>query len=157
MLEGQNIFLAQMASVITRNRPPLGFFKTFIVEKGGEHKDELNLKLSGIGPLVDVVRLLSLESRVPETSTLERIEAMKGKNPTISDVGDELAQAFEFITLLRIHHQVEQMERGERPDNFINPSALSNLEKRILKESFQVITRVQDGLIDQYGPGMVGG
>ena len=65
-------------------------------------------------------------------------------------------QAFEIITLLRIHHQVEQLERGETPDNFINPSRLSNLEKRILKESFQVISRVQDGIIDQYGPGMVG-
>jgi len=59
--------------------------------------------------------------------------------------------------LLRIHHQVEQLERGEAPDNFINPSSLSNLEKRILKESFQVITAVQDGIISQYGPGMVGG
>jgi CBS domain-containing protein len=157
ILTGQNLFLAQMASVTTKNRPPLGFFRTFLVEKNGEHRDELNLKFSGIGPLVDVVRLLALESLVHETSTLERIEAMKGKNPTITDIGDELAQAFEFINLLRIHHQVEQMDRGEPPDNFINPSNLSNLEKRILKESFQVVSRVQDSIIDQYGPGMVGG
>jgi len=82
---------------------------------------------------------------------------MKGSHPTISSNGDELAQAFEFITLLRIHHQVEQIERGEAPDNFINPSKMSNLEKRILKESFQIISKVQDGIIDLYGPGMVGG
>jgi len=156
-LEGQNIFLAQMASVTTKHRPPLGFFRTFLVAKDGQHKDELNLKFSGIGPLVDVVRLLSLESRVPETSTLERIEAMKGKHPVITNEGDELAQAFEYINLLRIHHQVEQMERGTPPDNFINPRSLSNLEKRMLKESFQVISRVQDSIVDQYGPGMVGG
>jgi CBS domain-containing protein len=156
-LKGQNLFLAHMASATTKNRPPLGFFRTFIVEKGGEHKDELNLKFRGIGPLVDVVRLFALETGVAETSTLERIKAMKGKHPTIDTMGSELAQAFEFITLLRIHHQVEQLERGEAPDNFINPSSLSNLEKRILKESFQVITTVQDGIISQYGPGMVGG
>jgi CBS domain-containing protein len=156
-LAGRNLFLAQMAAVTTKNRPPLGFFKTFLVEKDGEHKDELNLKLRGIGPLVDIVRLFALETGVWETSTLERIQAMKGKHPTIDSIGDELGQAFEIITLLRIHHQVEQLERGETPDNFINPSMLSNLEKRILKESFQVISRVQDGIIDQYGPGMVGG
>jgi hypothetical protein len=34
---------------------------------------------------------------------------------------------------------------------------MSNLEKRILKESFQIISKVQDGIIDLYGPGMVGG
>ena len=157
ILKGQNIFLAQMASVVTKNRPPLGFFKTFIVEKGGEHKNELNLKFRGIGPLVDIVRLLALETGIQETSTLERIEALRGKHPIIDSSGDELAQAFDFITLLRIHHQVEQIGKGEQPDNFINPSKLSNLEKRILKESFQIISLIQDGLVDQYGPGMVGG
>ncbi|OGW50227.1 MAG: hypothetical protein A2078_03940 [Nitrospirae bacterium GWC2_57_9] len=156
-LAGRNLFLAQMAAATTKNRPPLGFFKTFLVEKDGEHKHELNLKLRGIGPLVDIVRLFALETGVQETSTLERIEAMKGKHPTMDSLGDELGQAFEIITLLRIHHQVEQLERGENPDNFINPSKLSNLEKRILKESFQVISRMQEGIIDQYGPGMVGG
>ncbi|HWR71739.1 MAG TPA: DUF294 nucleotidyltransferase-like domain-containing protein [Nitrospirota bacterium] len=156
-LKDQNLFLAQMASATLKNRPPLGFFKTFIVEKDGEHKDELNLKHRGIGPLVDIVRLLSLEAGVPETSTLERIEAMKGKHPVIDEVGDELSQAFEFITLLRIHHQVERLDAGAAPDNFVNPSVLSNLEKRTLRESFQVISKVQENLIDIYGPGMVAG
>jgi len=155
-LKGQNLFLALMAGATARNRPPLGFFKTFLVEKDGEHKNELNLKLRGIGPLVDIVRLLSLESGVAETSTLERIEAMRGKNASIDSMGDELVQAFEFISLLRIHHQVEQIEQGQAPDNFINPSRLSNLEKSTLKESFQVISTLQDGIIDHYGPGMVG-
>lgn len=156
-LKGQNLFLAHMAGATARNRPPLGFFKTFLVEKNGEHKNELNLKLRGIGPLVDIVRLLSLESGVAETSTLERIEAMRGKNASIDSLGDELVQAFEFISLLRIHHQVEQLEQGQAPDNFINPSRLSNLEKSTLKEAFQVISTFQDGIIDHYGPGMVGG
>jgi CBS domain-containing protein len=156
-LKGQNLFLAHMASATLKNRPPLGFFKTFIVEKGGEHKDELNLKFRGIGPLVDIVRLLALEVGVQETSTLERIEALKGKHPAIDEVGDELAQAFEFIMLLRIHNQVEQIEAGKKPDNFINPSRLSNLEKRTLRESFRVISMLQENIADLYGPGMVGG
>jgi CBS domain-containing protein len=94
---------------------------------------------------------------VQETSTLERIEAMKGKHPAIDEVGDELAQAFEFIMLLRIHNQVEQIEAGKKPDNFINPSRLSNLEKRTLRESFRVISMLQENIADLYGPGMVGG
>ena len=156
-LKGQNLFLAQMAGATARNRPPLGFFKTFLVEKDGEHKNALNLKLRGIGPLVDIVRLFSLESGVAETSTLERIKAMRGKNASIDSMGDELVQAFEFITLLRIYHQVEQLEQGQAPDNFIDPSKLSNLEKSTLKKSFQVISTLQDGIIGHYGPGMVGG
>ncbi|MEW5747015.1 MAG: DUF294 nucleotidyltransferase-like domain-containing protein [Nitrospirota bacterium] len=157
MLKGQNIFFAKMAGVITRNRPPLGFIKSFIVEKSGEHKDELNLKINGIGPLVDLVRLFALEAGVPETSTLERIAAMRGGHTLVNELGEELDHAFEFITLLRIHHQMDRLERGQDPDNFINPRKLSNLERKSLKEAFQLISKIQDGIIDHYGPGMVGG
>ncbi len=157
ILKGQNIFLAHMAGVITKNRPPLGFLRTFVVEKSGEHKDELNLKIRGIGPLVDIVRLFSLESGISETSTIERIRLLKDVHPIVRNSGDELEYAFEFITLLRIHHQIEQIEKNEIPDNFINPSKLSALERKSLKESFQIISKMQDLIIDQYRPGLVGG
>lgn len=156
-LKGQNIFLAKMAGVITKNRPPLGFFKTFIVEKSGEHKDELNLKVNGIGPLVDIIRLFALEAGVNATSTIERIEELRDKNPVIREMGDELRQSFEFINHLRIHHQMEQIEGAIPPDNFINPVKLGSLERKSLKEAFHIISKIQEAIIDQYGPGLVGG
>jgi CBS domain-containing protein len=146
-----------MAGIITKNRPPLGFFKAFIVEKSGEHKDELNLKINGIGPLVDIIRLFALEAGVNATSTMERIEELKDKNPVIKEMGSELGQSFEFINHLRIHHQMEQIERSIPPDNFINPAKLSSLERKSLKEAFHIISKIQEAIIDQYGPGMVGG
>ncbi|MBI5640536.1 MAG: cyclic nucleotide-binding/CBS domain-containing protein [Nitrospirae bacterium] len=155
IVENQNVFLARMAGVITGNRPPLGFFKTFVVEKSGEHKDELNLKLKGIGPLIDIVRLFALETGVSETSTLERIKAMRESHPIIIELGEEMEQAFEFITLLRIHHQLELIEMNLPPDNFINPGRLSNLEKKSLKESFQLVLRIQDAIVELFRPGMV--
>ncbi|RJQ38951.1 MAG: cyclic nucleotide-binding/CBS domain-containing protein [Nitrospiraceae bacterium] len=154
-LKNQNIFLAKMAGIITKNRPPLGFFKSFIVEKSGEHKDALNLKLRGIGPIVDIARLFALERGVHDTSTLERIKVLKDKHPVISELGAELEQAFEFISLLRVHHQIEQIESSVPPDNFINPDRLSNLEKKSLKESFQLILKVQDAIVEIYRAGMV--
>ena len=156
-LKDQNIFLARIASLILRNRPPLGFFKSFTVNKEGEHKDQLNLKLSGIGPLVDLIRLFALESGIHETSSMERLHAMKESHPIAIELGDEIEQAFEFINLLRIHHQLDQMERKVPLDNFINPTGLSNLEKKSLKESFQLILRIQDGIAEIYRAGMVGG
>ena len=58
----------------------------------------MNLKLRGIGPIVDIARLFALERGVHETSTLERIKALKAKHPVISELGAEIEQAFEFIT-----------------------------------------------------------
>jgi len=152
MLDGQMIFLGYMANMIIKNTPPVGFLRSFIVEKSGEHKNELNLKVKGIAPIVDIVRLFSLEKGIKETSTLERIAALRDKHTILKEYADELEQAFEFIMLLRIHNQVEQIEAGREPDNFINPDGLSNLEKKSIKESFNLITKLQDIIIERYKP-----
>lgn len=150
LLEGNKVFLGYMANAIIKNRPPIGFFKAFVVEKSGEHKDELNLKVKGIAPLVDIVRLFSLEKTLKETSTIDRINILKTRHSIVKEHADELMHAFEFMMLLRIHHQFEQMESGKSPDNFINPNKLSNLERRTLKETFHLISKLQDTLIERY-------
>lgn len=150
MMEDQMVFLGHMANTITKNTPPVGFLKSFIVEKSGEHKDELNLKIKGIAPLVDIIRLFSLEKGIKETSTLERNNALKGKYTIIEEYAEDIEHAFEFIMLLRIQHQVEQIEAGMEPDNFINPNKLSNLERKTIKGAFNLISKMQDLVIERY-------
>ncbi|MGW8272385.1 MAG: DUF294 nucleotidyltransferase-like domain-containing protein [Thermodesulfovibrionales bacterium] len=152
-LRHKDMFLKFMSNLATSMRPPLGFFKTFVVEKSGEHKNEFNLKFTCIAPLINIVRLLSLEKNLAETSTLERIDALRDLHTIVREHGDELEHAFEFITLLRIHHQFDRIEAGMEPDNFINPDNLSNLQKRTLKESCQIISKVQDMIFRNYNPG----
>lgn len=157
LLTGQNVFLALMARETVRSRPPLGFFKNFIVEKSGEHKDELDLKFRGIGPVVNIARLFALEKGIAATATADRLAALKNSHAIVRETGEELMQAFEFMMLLRIHHQAEQKAKNVQPDNFINPGRLSGFEKKALKDAFKTVARIQDAIADQYGPGMVGG
>jgi CBS domain-containing protein len=154
-IKNHEMFLKQMANLTISVRPPLGFFKTFVVEKSGEHKKELNLKLRCIAPLIDILRLFSLEKGIRETSSLKRIDALRDKHSIVMEFGDELEHAFEFITLLRILHQFDQIEAGIGPDNFINPDKLSSPQKRTLKETCQLISRIQDSITKQYIPGTV--
>jgi CBS domain-containing protein len=150
IVKEQKGFLEYLASLAVRNHPPLGFFKTFVVEKSGEHKDKLNLKIKGIAPIVDIIRLFSLEKGVRETSTLERIEALRSKHSVVRDHADEIIYTFEFLMLLRIRRQYEQVLKGNMPDNFIDPEILTNLEKKLLKDTFQLISRLQNILVDRY-------
>lgn len=150
MIADQEVFLGFMAGEIVRNRPPVGFFKTFVVDKSGEHKDMLNLKIKGVAPIVDAVRLFALEKGIRDTSTLERINALKGVHTLAGEYSEELAHAFEFITLLRVHHQFELVESGLPPDNFIDPRALSGLEKRTLREAFKLTSDIQGTIIERY-------
>jgi CBS domain-containing protein len=150
MLENQTLFLGFMANTIIKNSPPIGFLKSFVVEKSGEHKDEFDLKIKGLAPLVDAVRLFALEKGIRETSTLERINALKESHAIVRESGEELEYAFEFIMLLRIQHQFDQIDLGRQPDNFINPYKLSNLEKKIIKDAFFLIAKIQDLIIERY-------
>jgi CBS domain-containing protein len=143
-------FLRYVANIALKHSTPVGFLKSFVVEKSGEHKEELDIKQNGLIPLIDLARLFALEKGVPETSTVERINALRDTHPIVSEYADELIHAFEFIMLLRIKHQFEQVQKGIDIDNLIQPHKLSNLEKRISKETFQLISKVQDLIIDEY-------
>ena len=54
--------------------------------------------------------------------------------------------AYELQMQLRVIHQLGQIERGDVPDNFIQPEHLTDLEKRMLKDAFTVIERTQSFL-----------
>jgi CBS domain-containing protein len=150
ILKDQKVFLGYLANMAIKNSPPLGFFKSFVVEKDGAHKNELNLKVKGVAPFVDIIRLFALERGIRETSTLERLAALRTTHTIVQEYADEFEHAFEYIMLLRIHHQFSQLSVGGSPDNFINPNKLSNLEKRSIKDAFHLITTVQDLIIERY-------
>ncbi len=141
VLDGQMIFLGYMANMIIKNTPPVGFFKSFIVEKSGEHKDELNLKVKGIAPLVDMARLFSLEKGIRDVYYREAV-ALRERHTIVKEFADEIEHAFEFIMLLRIQHQFEQMEDGKEPDNFITPGKAGQPRKKDDQGVFQSHNKV---------------
>jgi CBS domain-containing protein len=149
-MEGKKLFFGYMANKVLEFTPPIGFFKTFVVEKSGEHKDQFDLKVKGITPLLNAVRLFAMEKGLREASTLERLEALRRRHSIVRDHFEEIEHAFEFVMLLRIHHQFEQIQQGLPPDNFINPNDLSNLERKTLKESFNLMSRIQGLIVEQW-------
>lgn len=153
-LKNQHVFLAHMASAIVANRPPLGFMKRFKVEKSGEHKNRFNIKFNALCPIVDAVRLSSLEAGVYHTSTIERLRELRERDSAVRGLCGDLEEAFEFLMSIRLRHQFEQLTAGAEPDNFVDPQALSTLERRMLRESFRVVTLAQEAVRKQYGAWM---
>ena len=154
-LVDRKIFLGHMANMMLKITPPLGFFKQFVVEKSGDHKDQFDLKVKGITPLMDAIRLFAMEKGVKETSTLDRIRNLKDKHSIVQEYASEMEFAFEFIMLLRIRHQYGQMKAGKTPDNFINPEHLTNMEKKNLKDAFSLMVKIQNQIMELYKQMMV--
>lgn len=139
-----NDYLAKLVDHATLHRSPLGFFKQFVVERGGEHKNELNLKEKGIMPIVDLVRVLAILGNVHECSTLDRLKILSEKDDKLRSIRDDITSAFEFLQNIRIQDQLKKKELNKVVDDFIDPSELTLLEKKTLKEVFQIIPTLQN-------------
>jgi CBS domain-containing protein len=144
------LFLYHLASDCLSVRPPLSFFRNFIVEKNGEHKNSLNLKYNGLTPFVDFARVMALKNGIKESNTLGRFQLLRELKLLSPEFYAEIVDAYEFIMQLRLINQLQQTENNEPLDNYINPARLSDLEKQTLKEAFEVIRRMQAYLKQEF-------
>ncbi len=149
-LEGQSFFLKAVACQAVDYRPPLGLFGTLQMEKGGDHANQIDLKRCCLTPLVNVVRLLGFESNLAETSTTGRIAALRSAGRLAQATADDLTHAFEFVSLLRIRHQHDQIAMDLEPDNHVDPRQLSSLERSTLKGICRLLSRLLDGIAERY-------
>jgi len=147
------IFTAYMASNALQFRPPLGFFRNFVLIHAGEHHDTFDIKHLGIVPITDIARVLALSKGLAQINTTERLRAATASNALSAEMGANLEDALEFIASLRIRHQAQQIRLGIEPDNYLPPQDLSELERRHLKDAFSVIQDMQHVLENRYQSG----
>lgn len=145
-------FLNAMALTILKNSPPLNPFRGFVLEKEGPFKGTLDLCGKGLQPLVDAVRLLSLEAGVRATSTLERLKLLKGLSPLVTDYGEELAYAFSFMSGLLLRMENDPAGGDSPFGGRIAPMDLNDLERKSLRDVFALISRIQGAILEKYRP-----
>ena len=139
-----------MAANALTHRPPLGFFRTFVLIHGDEHDDTLDIKHRGIVPITDIARTPSLSKGLHATNTTDRLRIAVKTGALSEEMGENLEDALEFIASLRISHQADQIRRGDQPDNYLPPDNLSELERKHLKDAFKVIQDMQDAMDHRY-------
>ncbi|MCA9839329.1 MAG: cyclic nucleotide-binding/CBS domain-containing protein [Trueperaceae bacterium] len=146
----QKTFLAYMAKNALEHRPPLGFFRQFVLESGGEHAQHFDLKHKGMVPIIDLARLYALEAGIASLNTQERLSAAIAANLISEEAGNNLQDALEYIAYIRLRHQGKQVRAGEKPNNFVSPDELSSFERRHLKDAFQIVNAMQSNLSLRY-------
>ena len=143
LLKSANLFKSIFAFISINHKPPLGFFRQVVVERSGEHKDEFDLKLHGTGPIVNAARLWALDASVEQINTVDRLAALEASGHLDAKLIGDLREGMEFLTLLRLEQQLQQAKNGRPISNYINPALLSPLQKGLLKEAFEAISRAQ--------------
>jgi CBS domain-containing protein len=144
------LFLALMAKNAMNFQPPLGFFRQFVLEKSGEHKNTLDIKKHGIMPIVEIARIRALAAGQMRITTRNRLRAAaKAGDITESDAAS-LIDALDFIEKLRVEHQNRQLHAGKRPDNHLSPGELSSLVRQNLKSAFSQVSVSQAALLNRF-------
>ncbi len=144
------LFLARLARAALRTPAPLTFLRGVALDH-----DRLDLKLRGTTLVVDLARLFALEAGRSETSTRARLRSSWPEASLSEGEAEGLMHAFELLSLLRLRHQLTQLDRGESLTNHVFFPALSVVERRELKESLQLIARIQRGLGAAYQTGRI--
>jgi CBS domain-containing protein len=144
------IFTAHMAANALTHRPPLGFFRRFVLIHDGKHDDTLDIKHRGIVPITDIARVLSLTKGINAINTTDRLKTAINLNALSEEMGENLIDALEFIASLRIRHQADQIRNGKKADNYLAPDDLSALERKHLKDAFRVIEEMQNTMEHRY-------
>ncbi|EDK27265.1 hypothetical protein VSWAT3_05546 [Vibrionales bacterium SWAT-3] len=145
-----NRFLACLARNALNRTPPLGFFKDFVMEKDGRHNNSINLKRRGTAPLADLIRVHSLAVGSRSKNSFERLDDIIDAGILPKGIAQDLKDAMEFISLVRIRHQAHDVDNNVEPDNNIEPENLSDFERRNLKDAFQILSNAQNFLKFRY-------
>jgi CBS domain-containing protein len=138
----RGLLLRRLAQAALAVRPPTGFRRHRVLLWSGERK-VLDIKKEGLLPIESLARWSGLAAGVAAGTTRSRIEASESAGTLSSADAAVLHHAFELVCELRMEHQVDQLRRGEAPDNLIDPSGLTPLTRTSLKEAFRAVARIQ--------------
>ncbi|MFT4832603.1 MAG: CBS domain-containing protein [Psychroserpens sp.] len=135
------IFYVHLASGALQNPSPTGFFRQFLVEQDGAHKDFFDIKRRALMPLTDAARVLILSHSVKSiNNTSERFEKLAELEPN----NEELYLACSYASKALLKFRTKQGLLHNDSGRFIALESLTKEEKIKLKRTFKTISELQE-------------
>lgn len=139
LMTKSSLFLSMMAKNAVETPAPLSFFRNFLLEKDGQHKDQFDLKLRALLPLVDMARIMAFKNKIADTSTISRYRQLAELDSNNKILLNDASDAFEYLLGLRFRFGTMNGDSGR----YIRPDQLSKIERVQLKEIFHTISELQ--------------
>lgn len=130
-------FFRMLAQQALEIEPPLGIVRDFVLADEGPHAGKIDLKKRGARLFVDAARVIGLSTAVAHTGTAARVRIGGARIQVPPAECDAMVEAFYFVQLLRLRGGT-----GESA-NHLDPATLNEVDRRILKECFRQVRRMQ--------------
>ncbi|ODR90274.1 DUF294 nucleotidyltransferase-like domain-containing protein [Sinorhizobium alkalisoli] len=141
-----SIFVAHMVSNSLKHAPPLGLLRGFATIRGGEHRNQIDMKHNGVVPVVDLGRVYALLARLRPVNTRSRLLGAEERGVISGAGARDLIAAYDLIADIRIRNQAMQIKAGQRPTNHLAPYDLGEFERSHLRDAFVVVRTMQSAL-----------
>jgi CBS domain-containing protein len=151
---GATRFLRLMAENTLRFAPPLNW-RGALDNRQPDGRPGLDLKRQGTAIFVDAARLHALSRGLTALGTRERLDAVAPLLNVPASEGASWLTAFDFLQMLRLKLQLAPTDSPLRPPapedsddnpNLIDVEALSDIDRRMLKEAIRIARSLQQRL-----------
>ncbi len=139
-IDSYEIFLNFLALNALKNPPPLGFFRQFLVEDSGGHKEQFDIKARALMPLVDAARLLVLSKNIKgRNATISRYNKLAELEPQNKDLYKSCIESFKILLQFRTQQGLKHKNSGR----YINLEEINKADRIKLKSAFRPIKEIQ--------------
>ena len=140
-IKKHEIFLNFLGANSLKNPAPLSFFRQFLVEDDGAHKDQFDIKARAMMPLVDAARLLVLSKNIDcKNNTITRFEQLAKLEPQNKEIYISCSNAFKTLLRFRTEQGLLHKDSGR----FIDLKTLNKTNRLKLRNCFKAIKEVQE-------------
>lgn len=146
-VQQQRGLLTFLAKQTVDSPPPLGFFRSEVIERSGEHRSLFDIKARAMAPLANAARVLAYELGLHQAfSTPERWRAIADADPGLNRLGKEAALSYLILMRIRASEGLAQASDGR----YIRIKSLNTIERQTLRSTFKVVEDVRLMMVSRF-------
>ena len=138
-----------LASDVSKYNIPTDIFKENGPENGSGAPEAFNIK-NAISPLVDFIRVYSIQHHVGESNSLLRLEKMLRMNIIPEEEYHEIENIYSRMMEIRFRSHVNAILDNKSPDNMVTREELTVIEQTMIRKTFSEIIRYQQQILDDF-------
>lgn len=105
---------------------------------------------NALAPLVDFIRVYSIQDQISETNSMIRLERLRRHNIIEEPDFHEIDKIYNRLMEIRFRSQVDSILDNKVPENLVREEQLTAMERSLVSKSFSEISRYQDKILNDF-------
>jgi PAS domain S-box-containing protein len=149
IIDGKETFFSLLANEVSKYNIPTDIFKENGHDNAPGIPEAFNIK-NAISPLVDFIRVYSIQHHMGESNSLLRLEKMLRMNIIPEDEYHEIENIYSRMMEIRFRSHVNAILDNKSPDNMVTREELTVIEQTMIRKTFSEIIRYQQKILNDF-------